>query len=173
MLQAIQTTDAGRLRLSKATSPQSLLALRAYNTTVVNEGLPPALTPSEVAVDVQISLERPRDKERCLENAKQVQQVVQEGLQKHFSATPESATFRLKVYVVLASERSAWNGWTRGMMGAATEECLEWFLESKDGSTILQSGRVGSRTRQNLLQLAPKLVQEIVDKVERSNDSPA
>src|SRR3569832_134840 len=103
------------------------------------------MTRADIAVDVQVSLERPEDKEHAkrLEMATKIQTTVGHKLRKWYTGNLGHAKYTLKVYVVLARPGSAMNVLTLGKLGDATEECLEWFLQSSDGSQTFKAGRVG------------------------------
>lgn len=179
---------SAELRLSPRGSPRatisgrSLFAMHALNATVEHPGgIPSNATRADIVVDVQVSLERPEDKDRAhrAELAHKVKETTERKLKQWYTGVEGQATYRLKVYVVLAREGSALNALTLGKVGDATEECLEWFLQSSDGSTTYKAGRVGDKERwlftnreHELTDRVPlKLAQEIVDQVNIKNRS--
>jgi hypothetical protein len=152
----------------------------ALNATIDNE-IPPDMTRADVAVDVRVSLERPEDKENKArtELASKVRETTERKLVQWYPGELGRAAYTLKVYVVLAREGSMLNALTLGKVGDSTEECLEWFLQTSDGSRTYMAGRVGDKERllftnreQELTTRFPqRLVQEIVEKIAIKNRS--
>jgi hypothetical protein len=157
----------------------------ALNATIENnaEEFPLVeVTRADVAVDVQVSLERVEDKENKARTdlASKVKQTTERKLSQWYTGDLGKAKCTLKVYVVLAREGSVLNSLTMGRVGEATEEVLEWFLQSSDGSKIYKSGRVGDKewlllfaNREHELtdRLPKRLVDEIVDRIAIPNRS--
>jgi hypothetical protein len=153
----------------------------ALNATIENSEFPSDVTRADVAVDVRVCLERAEDKEdkARADLAAQVKQTTERKLSKWFTGELGRDKCTLKVYVVLAREGSVLNSLTMGKVGEATEEVLEWFLQSSDGSKIYKSGRVGNKEsllfgnrKHELTDRLPKrLVDEIVDKIAIPNRS--
>lgn len=173
----VQKTDTtqGVRKVTQGASPATLMAMGAYNTLIESKQEFVGVTRSDIFVNVQISLERARDKENehRIQLAKDVQDAVKSLLSNTYTHKEEAtAKLTLKVYVVLASNGTILNGLTRGMIGRSGEECLEWFLESADGSSIYKSGRVGcrdvclkERNKALATTVANKLVSELVEQV--------
>ena len=178
-----RTGGAGRDVLSTANlPPESQFALKNLNVTVdggEDDRLPASLTRADVAVRVLVSLEgsggcsggggNNRRDEKSAKLAAEIQTEASRLLSDEFTAdASEEAdpppSHLLKVYVVLASERSRLHRITLGLVGEPHAECLEWFLQSQDstgGQTeIRRAGRVGG-ANMTTAQLCASLVEKV------------
>ena len=144
---------SGRNLISMDNLPvESQFAMKTLNVTVDGEKeLPVSLKRSDIGVQVLVSLEQQgkRD-EKATKLAAEIQAQAQQLLSQEFTATTTTTTttdgqYLLKVYVVLAAERSLLHKVTLGLIGDAQKECLEWFLQSQTvgSQEICKAGRVG------------------------------
>ena len=156
---------SGRNLISTDNLPAaSQFAMKTLNVTVDGESnLPASVKRSDIAVQVLVSLEQQHNKikrdEKAAQLAAEIQTQAQSLLRQEFTGTTNddndsssgaggangAAPYLLKVYVVLASERSLLHKITLGLIGDAQQECLEWFLQSMTPGQqeICKAGRVG------------------------------
>jgi len=151
--------------------PESQFAMKTLNVTVdAGDGseLPSSLTRADIGVQVLVSLENSGHNEKRDEKASKVAESIQteaqELLTKEFCSEKavDDCPYLLKVYVVLASERSLLHKLTLGLVGAPQKECLEWFLQSQSpgSSEICKAGRVGG-VESTTAQLCQTLVEKL------------
>jgi hypothetical protein len=155
--------------LSDSMPPESLLAMKALNVTIdADKEVPANCVASNIAVKVTVNLEEKSENPAATQRAAEIQECAQSTLAQTYTASEESAPYLLKVYVVLASPHSVLNKLTIGMIGAATTECLEWFLMThNDGAQeTLKAGRVGvQKARTNIATLTAELCEALIQKI--------
>ena len=124
------------------------MAMKALNVTIdADKELPASCVAADICAKVAVNLED-KNNPAVVKRATEIKMLAQEILSKQFTATETDCQYLLKVYVVLASANSVLNKLTIGMVGDATTECLEWFLELQaDNNEILKAGRVGAQKK--------------------------
>lgn len=142
--------------------PESQFAMKTLNVTVDGDSeMPATVKRSDIGVKVLVSLENakhtaaPKRDAKATQLASEIQTAAQQQLSATFPAPADDCRYLLKVYVVLAAERSLLHKITLGLIGEAQQECLEWFLQSQTAGAqeIVKAGRVGGAgTTQQLCQ---------------------
>lgn len=143
-------------------SNSALFAMHALNATGTDTPLPRNTTRMDVHVVVSTSLEQDKENKTTQDTAEKVKTFVEKKLRNWYSGVPNCA-FLLKVYVVKA---------TPGRLTAAGALCLEWFLQTSDGSTTYKSGRVGEELSffHGKLAITQTIPQGLVDKIVKAID---
>jgi hypothetical protein len=143
--------------------------MKALNVTIdADKELPTTCVASNIAVRVTVNLEEQSEKPSATQRAAEIQACAQSTLSQTYTASPDSAPYLLKVYVVLASPHSVLNKLTIGLVGAATTECLEWFLmtHQEGAQETLKAGRVGvQKARTHIATLTAELCEALIQKI--------
>lgn len=147
--------------------PASLMAMKALNVTIdADKELPEHCRAADIAVTVIVSLEERSDNAAASKRAAEIQELAQQILSKKYTANEADCKYLLKVYVVLASANSVLNKLTIGLIGDATTECLEWFLEKQAiDNEILKAGRVGVQKRGQVPAMTAELCESLIEKI--------
>jgi hypothetical protein len=155
--------------LSESLAPESLMAMKALNVTVDGDKeLPDTLRRSDVGLKVLVSLEKSSNADST-KRAKEIQTIVNDQLSQVYTAKVEDCAYLLKIYVVLACDRSILNKLTLGVIGEPKTECLEWFLEKNEigESQTCKAGRVGIQKKfvGQISAMTKELCDTLVEKI--------
>lgn len=148
-------------------TPESLLAMKALNVTIdADKELPNTCATCKICVKVKVSLEERCKNPTATKRAEEIKDLAQDILSKTYTASESDCQYLLKVYVVLASENSVLNKLTIGLVGDATTECLEWFLEMQaENNEMVKAGRVGVQKRGQIPAMTAELCESLVEKI--------